>query len=90
MGFNICGNDGFSWIDGKIQNYSQVDTEIRLSPAHGIGNIFYHDYFAGGRSSDCWLRTSLAGGAVFGTILILKGIFVPIFNLNLKEAEKMR
>ena len=52
MGFNICDNDGCSWINGKIQNNFQVDTKIRLSPTHRINNIFYYDYFTGGRSPD--------------------------------------
>ena len=49
----IRDNDGFSWINGKIQINSQVDTEIRLSPTHGISNIFYYAYLIGGRPSDC-------------------------------------
>ena len=52
MGFNIWDNDGCSWINGKIQNNFQVDTKIRLSLTHRINNIFYYDYFTGGRSPD--------------------------------------
>ena len=50
--FIICYNDGCSWINGKIQNNFQVDAKIRLSPTHRIKNIFYYDYFTGGRSPD--------------------------------------
>jgi len=56
MEFTIRDNDGFSWINDKIQSNSKVDAEIHLWLAYVASSFFSIDSDAGCGAPDCWLR----------------------------------